>query len=96
MENRARLLAWPGNGVNDHGVSPGPECGERCVIHSEYTGISSLMELIPYIYRVNFEISVCNVFPPYCYDTPIQLQYRFAIAIPVRYRQVIARHSGTD
>ena len=36
------------------------------------------MELIPYIYRVNFEISLCNVFPRYCYDTPIQLQFGFA------------------
>jgi hypothetical protein len=38
-----------------------------------------LMELIPYIYIVNFEISVCNVFPRHYYDTPIHLKYDFAI-----------------
>lgn len=36
------------------------------------------MELIPYIYICNFEISLCNVFPRYYYDTPIQLQFGFA------------------
>ena len=46
----------------------------QCV-YSEYTGISSLMELIPYIYSVNFEIAACKEFPCYCYDTPIQLQF---------------------
>ena len=40
----------------------GPEHEWQC-LYPEYTGISSLMELIPYIYRVNFEIAACNEFP---------------------------------
>ena len=43
----------------------GPEHEWQCV-YSEYRGISSLTELIPYIYRVNLEISLCKEFPRYC------------------------------
>lgn len=64
---RGHGIGWCSNGKRHprRALRPGAWVALWCSL-CEYTGISSLMELIPYIYSVNFEISVCNVFPRYC------------------------------